>query len=203
MKKAFLSASMISVAILGGCGDSDSGSSTSAPMPDGVVKTLAELEKCNSSTKGEVVQVLADGSFYRCENNEWIDLGWEKEITPSSSSAAEKDVSSSSKKPVFNEKDAIETPKSSSSKVVESSSSEDIEESSSSVIDDESSSSEAPVQSSSSSKIVESSSSSKIESSSSSKIESSSSSEEESSSSETPVPDPTESSSSSAEPDDI
>ena len=157
MKKAFLSASMISVAILGGCGDSDSGSSASAPMPDGVVKTLAELDKCGSSNKGDVQQVLADGSFYRCENNEWVDLGWEKELTRSSSSESDKDVSSSSKKPVFNEEDAIETRPSSSSKVVESSSSEDIEESSSSEIDDESSSSEAPVESSSSSKILPSS----------------------------------------------
>ena len=54
MKKAFLSASMISVAILGGCGDSDSGSSASAPMPDGGVKTLAELETCGSSNKDDV-----------------------------------------------------------------------------------------------------------------------------------------------------
>ena len=174
MKKAFLGASMISMAILGGCGDSDSGSATSsAPMPDGVVKTIAELGKCNSSTKGDVVQVLADGSFYRCVDGEWISLGWEKELTKSSSSTSSKDVSSSSKKPVFNEDDAIETPKSSSS-IAESSSSEEEIESSSSEDEELSSSSEE-----------------EIESSSSEDEELSSSSEDE------------EESSSSAEPDDI
>ena len=172
MKKAFLGASMISMAILSGCGDSDSGSATSsAPMPDGVVKTIAELGKCSSSTKGDVMQVLADGSFYRCEDGEWVSLGWEKEITKSSSSTSTKDVSSSSKKPIFDEDDVIETPKSSSSKVVESSSSEEEIESSSSEAEESSSSEE------------------EIESSSSEAEESSSSEEDEEVSSSSPEPD--------------
>lgn len=167
MKKAFLSASMISMAILGGCGDSDSGSvASSAPMPDGVVKTIAELGKCNSSTKGDVVQVLADGSFYRCVDGEWVSLGWEKEITKSSSSTSSKDASSSSKKAVFDEKDVIETPKSSSSIAESSSSEEEIESSSSE--DEELSSSSEDEEESSSSEVEESSSSEDEEESSSS-----------------------------------
>ena len=160
MKKALLSASMISMAILGGCGESDSGSvSSPAPMPDGVVKTVAELGKCNSSTKGNIMQVLADGSFYRCQDGEWIDLGWNKEAPKSSSSASSNnETSSSSKKAVFNEKDAIETPRSSSS-IVESSSSEEEIESSSSEDEEESSSSEEEIESSSSEVEEESSSS--------------------------------------------
>ena len=187
MKKAYLSASMISIAILGGCGDDSGSSASTTVMPDGVVKTIAELEKCNSSIKGVVQQVLATGSYYRCEDNEWVDLGWEKELTASSSSSRSESGNTSSSKVIFNEKDAIETPASCSSSIEEESSSSIEEESSSSEIEEESSSSEELIESSSSEAEEESSSSEEEEDSSSSEAEEESSSsvedEEESSSS--------------------
>ena len=131
MKKAYLSASMISIAILGGCGDDSGSSASTTVMPDGVVKTIAELEKC-------------------CEDNEWVDLGWEKELTASSSSSRSESGNTSSSKVIFNEKDAIETPASCSSSIEEESSSSIEEESSSSEIEEESSSSEELIESSSS-----------------------------------------------------
>ena len=132
MKKAFLGASMVSMAILAACGDSDSGTSTAAsePLPEGIVKTVSELGACNKA--GETQQVLATGSYYRCENGEWVEIGWDKDKSTSSSSARRNDPISSSSKAVFNEDDVIVTPKSSASLDDESSSSEFDEESSSS-----------------------------------------------------------------------
>ena len=154
MKKAFLGASMASMAILAACGDSDSGTSTAAsePLPEGIVKTVSELGVCNKA--GETQQVLATGSYYRCENGEWVEIGWEKDKQVSSSSVRRDETASSSSKAVFNEDDAIVTPKSSSSIDEESSSSEFGEDSSSSEdsadSSTDSSSSEADEESSSS-----------------------------------------------------
>ena len=74
---------MVSMAILAACGDSDSGTSTAAsePLPEGIVKTVSELGACNKA--GETQQVLATGSYYRCENGEWVEFGWERVPRPS------------------------------------------------------------------------------------------------------------------------
>ena len=171
MKKALLSASMVSMAILSGCGDSDTESVASAPMPDGVVKTVADLGTCSGSS-GNVMQVIATGSYYRCEGGEWVEQGWFKEKPASSSTVTIKDESSSSaKKNDFDDSSASTAPKSSSSEELESSSSEEEELESSSSEEEE----------------IESSSSEEEE-----ELESSSSEEEEvigSSDSSEPIPD--------------
>ena len=98
MKKAFWGLSILPIAFISGCGDSDSTSSPdSTAMPDGVVRTTADLGTCDRSHEGKSLQVIAEGAYFLCTDGEWVNNGWWKDLPTPSSSSIYDELSSSAR----------------------------------------------------------------------------------------------------------
>ena len=140
MNKAFWGLSILPIAFFSGCGDDSSSSPDTIAMPDGVVRTTADLGTCDRSNEGKSLQVIAEGAYFICSDGKWVDNGWWKDIQIPSSSSWYDEISSSAKSSSSMDDDEEES--SSSIAIASSSSSEDEELSSSSEDEELSSSSE-------------------------------------------------------------